>query len=69
MGGLAKVDLACIGFMVVIILIGSGYLAIFAGWVLIGPILIWVGWIWWIVIALVIVSLLIMVWTVRKQRN
>lgn len=69
MAKLGKLDLACVGFMAVIILIGSGYLAVFAGWMLVGPTLVWIGWVWWVVFTLVIIALLILVWTSRRQMS
>ncbi len=57
MAELGKVDLACIGSMIVVVLASTGFLALFAGFVVIGDDLIWVGWIWWVVIAIVLASL------------
>jgi hypothetical protein len=59
MAGLGKVDVACIGFMAFVILATSGYMAVFQGWVVVDGAQIWVGWTWWIVFGIVIVSLFV----------
>jgi hypothetical protein len=67
MAGLGKVDVACIGFMAFVVLIVSGYMAVFRGWADINGTLIWVGWLWWVVFGLVITSLLVIIVSTRRK--
>ncbi len=67
MMGLSKVDVACISLMIVIVLTTAGYMAVFGGWTEVDGVLIWMGWVWWVVIGLVIVSLLIIIISSRKE--
>ncbi|MFW9985865.1 MAG: hypothetical protein ACFFDJ_04845 [Candidatus Odinarchaeota archaeon] len=69
MANLGKIDMACIGLMVIVILTASGYWAVFAGFVLVGGTLVWVGWVWWVVFAFVIISLILMAVTSRQRRE
>jgi uncharacterized membrane protein len=67
MAGLEKLDVACIAFMAMIVLTISGYVAVFGGWTDIGGTPIWVGWIWWVIFGVVIVSLLVIIVTSRRK--
>ncbi|MFX1564433.1 MAG: hypothetical protein ACFFCH_00415 [Promethearchaeota archaeon] len=64
---LGKLDVVCLGFMTVIVLTISGYLALFGGWALVDGMLIWMGWVWWVIFAVVIASLLIIIMTSRRN--
>ena len=67
MAGLGKIDIACIAFMVVITLTISGYMAVYGSWAVINDVLIWMGWVWWVIIGIVIVSLLIIILSSRRS--
>jgi hypothetical protein len=67
MAGLGKIDVACIGFMILVVLTVAGYMAVFRGWAEIEGAFIWVGWIWWVVFGLVITSLLIIIISSRLR--
>jgi hypothetical protein len=58
MAQLGKVDWICVGLMVTVILLASGYLALYHGWVLM-----------WLVIGLVVVFFGIFVITSRWRIN
>lgn len=55
---LGKVDWICVGLMVVVILLASGYLALYHGWVYM-----------WLVIGLVVALFIIFIITSRWQIN
>ncbi len=69
MTNLGKLDMACIGLMVIVILTASGYWAVFAGVVWIGGTLVWMGWVWWVVFAVILISLILMAVTSRHRRR
>lgn len=58
MAQLGKVDWICVGLMVVVILVASGYLALFHGWVNM-----------WLIIGLVVMFFIIFIITSRWQIN
>lgn len=66
MAGLGKLDVACIAFMTVIVLTVAGYMAVFGSWAEISGTWIWIGWVWWVVICIIIASLLVIIFTLRK---
>ncbi len=66
MAGLGKVDVACIAFMVVVVITISGYMAVFGSWAEIDGLLIWMGWVWWVIIGIIIVSLLVIIISSRR---
>ncbi|MFX1509151.1 MAG: hypothetical protein ACFFBR_02490 [Promethearchaeota archaeon] len=67
MAGLGKLDVACIGFMTVIVLTISGYMAVYGGWTLVEGTPLWMGWVWWVIFAIVIISLLLIILTSRRN--
>jgi hypothetical protein len=69
MAGLGKVDMGCIGFMTAIILIIAGYMALFGGFSESDGAFIWIGWVWWVVIAISIASLIIIIFTSREHKG
>ena len=66
MAGLGKVDVACIAFMVVVVITISGYMAVFGSWAQIDGVLIWMGWVWWVIIGIIIASLLVIIFSSRR---
>jgi hypothetical protein len=67
MAGLGKLDVACIAFMTVIVLTVAGYMAVFGSWVEVDGLVIWMGWIWWVVIGIIIASLLLIIGSSRRR--
>jgi len=64
-----KVDMVCIGFMIVVVLATAGYMAVFSGWTVVNGIPVWMGWIWWVVVAIVIGSVIIIILSSRKRQK
>ena len=66
LAGLGKLDVACIAFMIVIVLTVAGYMAAFGSWAEVNGTWIWMGWVWWAVIGLIIAALFVIIITSRK---
>ncbi|MHA2406539.1 MAG: hypothetical protein ACXACH_07290 [Candidatus Hermodarchaeia archaeon] len=67
MAGLGKLDVTCIAFMAVIILTVAGYMAVFGSWAEVDGLMIWSGWVWWVVIGIIIASLLVIIISSRRR--
>ena len=67
MARLGKLDMACIAFMVVIVLTVAGYMAAFGSWAEVDGLVIWLGWVWWVVIGIIITSLLVIIVSSRRR--
>jgi hypothetical protein len=53
--------------MAVIILTVAGYMAVFGSWAEVDGLMIWSGWVWWVVIGIIIASLLVIIISSRRR--